>query len=67
MSAPLDVACPARTCGALAGEPCQTSTGRQRIEPHGLRWLHTLQGPLVRCESGPCQACWWTGWVERRP
>lgn len=63
----LEVACPARTCRALIGEPCRTSTGRERQEPHGLRWLNTLPGPLVRCPYGPCATCRWTAWIPETP
>lgn len=63
----LEVSCPARTCAAPPGYPCETSTGEVRSEPHGLRWLNTLPGPLVRCPDGPCDTCHWTNWVQEAP
>lgn len=63
MTTDLDIPCPGHTCGAPAGEPCRTSGGQPRAEPHGLRWLNAQAGPLVRCPDGPCDACHWTAWT----
>ena len=59
----LAIPCPCRTCLAEPGRPCRTSTGQERCEPHGLRWLALHPGPLCRCPDGACDGCRWTGWA----
>lgn len=49
--------CPGSTCEAQPGQPCITSTGIIRREPHALRWL-AAQSAVVKCECGTgCERC----------
>jgi len=60
---PMKQPCPGRTCQAEPGEPCRASNGEQRAEPHSLRWLNGLDGPLHRCPAGACDDCHGSGWT----